>query len=786
MQRFNSVDDMIAVVKAAKDKAAAEKQMPPVPMPYTPPFLLRMQLEFQRKELMDELTSKSHKKNMRLTYIGHEGFYSSTPLQNLKPILLREMQIRVRYTGRLLLCRTVGPASRLVCVTLGVEDPDGWAQVVSIYNFPGTHAAFGDELDTMFPENSIIAIREPMSKMALGASHSHIRIDSPSDIVLLKPGDPLLSGVRWATGVRQHPLLNHATVGWKEIGDKHFRSQQYFAAVVAYSNALHLNRENVTIRLNRSLARLRLKHYEASLRDLQTILSSSCLGDGEEVKALYRSAQAHYGLERFAEAKALYERCLSLNPSLEEAVAGVSKCTQRLCEQSLGDFDWASMFDAVSRSASLGACEVADYVGPIKVAPRSSRGGGRGVFATQDIDAGELLMVLKPIAAAVDQPTAASSFWSFNFLTNAMETQSRYDLIQKLVPMLVAEESLTRGFFQLYSRNNGVKSEQVTNDHFDVEDSYSPPFLVDFGHIESICSTNWFGFRTGTAALKRKFGPDDDDDGGDSPMTEKGTGLYLLASYFNHSCIPNAGHQFFSDLMVIRATQSIKQDEEITISYCSHASYASREKNLKPWFDQCDCQLCIDDRLAGSNRRSARESLSKAVRNAATPLPQARDALQKMVSTYSSQERVRPELSTAYHAFSHRLQQMAHEFVSKAAATEAIEKEIQSLEWLGVEVTEKGITEVSDHSHLPTLPISTRRIPNTFGEPDMQFLMIFGMFVLLGCPNRAMSWFRAAIWMSEKTIGGGIPMFKRTHSDIIRVLGPVLAEFLSKIESERA
>ena len=277
-------------------------------------------------------------------------------------------------------------------MTLGVEDQNGWAQVVSLYNFLGTHTASGDELDTMFPENTIFAIREPMSKMALGTSHSHIRIDSPSDIVFLNLGDPMLKNVNWATGIRKHPLLAHSSVGWKEIGDRHFRSQRYFAAIIAYSNSLQLDGGSVAIRLNRSLARLRLEHYEASLRDLRAVLASNGLSIGDQIKALHRSAQAEYGLEHFEEAKALHERCLSLKPALEEAVAGVVKCTQRLHEQSLGAYDWTSMFDSVSRSASLGACDVANYIGPIKVGPMPSRGGGRGMFATRQIEPGELLV----------------------------------------------------------------------------------------------------------------------------------------------------------------------------------------------------------------------------------------------------------------------------------------------------------------------------------------------------------------------------------------------------------
>ena len=50
------------------------------------------------------------------------------------------------------------------------------------------------------------------------------------------------------------------------------------------------------------------------------------------------------------------------------------------------------MFGSVARSNLLGAINVANYVDSIKVGPLLSRGGGRAMFATRDIDAGKLLV----------------------------------------------------------------------------------------------------------------------------------------------------------------------------------------------------------------------------------------------------------------------------------------------------------------------------------------------------------------------------------------------------------
>ena len=298
-------------------------------------------------------------------------------------------------------------------------------------------------------------------------------------------------------------------------------------------------------------------------------------------------------------------------------------------------------------------------------------------------------------------------------------------------------------FLKLHSCKDGVHDKHINSDHSDDSPTTSP-FFIDFEHIESICSTNWFGFPTGIRPLKASFGPHEPSEASNN---ERGTGLYLLASYINHSCIPNAHRQFFNEVMVTRATQSIKAGEEITISYCRYASYEERDKALKKWFDSCDCQLCVEDRLAGPDRRALRYSLAEKIAKATTSHSKSREAIKKMSTTYIPQAgRLRPELSGVYHILSHRLQEMASDFRDKNAANEAIEKEIQALEFLGVDVVEKGVSKINPSFDEQKLPISTRFVASGFGQPGMYCLMIFAMLVILGRPERATQWVRAALW----------------------------------------
>lgn len=75
-------------------------------------------------------------------------------------------------------------------------------------------------------------------------------------------------------------------------------------------------------------------------------------------------------------------------------------------------------------------------------------------------------------------------------------------------------------------------------------------------------------------------------------------GLWIHASYINHSCVANAVRCFVGDMMMVYATRSIKKGEEITHQYipldCNEPN--GRVNNIKDvWGFQCDCPLCTAD-----------------------------------------------------------------------------------------------------------------------------------------------------------------------------------------------
>lgn len=265
-----------------------------------------------------------------------------------------------------------------------MEDQNGWADTVFLHNFPYAECINNEELDMTFPVNTVVAIREPYHKSG------YISVLSPSDIVFLEPGDPIISGASWKTGARPFPQTTRNGAGWKVIGNRHFRAHEYFAAIIAYTFGIRQDPGFIDLRLNRALSYLRLSNFPAVIGETTDILKQPTLKKDSKIKALYRAGQAAYGLGDYQGAIQYYQGCLTEDPNLQDAKAGIGKCNQRIKEKETGDYDWVSLVNQAAVPSSR--IDIADYTGPIQVVPMENRGGGRGVVATRDIKTGELLV----------------------------------------------------------------------------------------------------------------------------------------------------------------------------------------------------------------------------------------------------------------------------------------------------------------------------------------------------------------------------------------------------------
>lgn len=82
----------------------------------------------------------------------------------------------------------------------------------------------------------------------------------------------------------------------------------------------------------------------------------------------------------------------------------------------------------------------------------------------------------------------------------------------------------------------------------------------------------------------------------ETSQREGSSGIWLLASRINHSCIGNCRRSFIGDMQIIRATKYLKAGAELEFSYVAPDTYSERTKLLTTWGFVCNCILCEDAR----------------------------------------------------------------------------------------------------------------------------------------------------------------------------------------------
>jgi hypothetical protein len=111
---------------------------------------------------------------------------------------------------------------------------------------------------------------------------------------------------------------------------------------------------------------------------------------------------------------------------------------------------------------------------------------------------------------------------------------------------------------------------------------------------------------------RNAFGPGGSSDG-EKERGGKSAGLWIVASYMNHSCVPNAEKEYIGDLMVLRATRHIKAGDEVIHSYVQvDSDFEGRRKSLlEVWGFVCDCGLCVAEMGDEESVREKRRRLER-------------------------------------------------------------------------------------------------------------------------------------------------------------------------------
>jgi len=201
------------------------------------------------------------------------------------------------------------------------------------------------------------------------------------------------------------------------------------------------------LKLNRSLALLRLSYYDAALKDAKESLISA--NTPLEVKGLYRVARCFYLLGNFGECQKSLLTLLGKDPHNEAASRDRSRTEVRLLEETHGKYDFGSMYTAAKINPPI--LDNATYIGPVCV--KASKGRGRGLFTTQGVAAGDLLLCEKAFSYchASDGASAPSNISILiNTHTNRMTVGTQSELITATIQRLIHAPSLAPALTSLH------------------------------------------------------------------------------------------------------------------------------------------------------------------------------------------------------------------------------------------------------------------------------------------------------------------------------------------------
>ncbi|TQV94242.1 TPR domain-containing protein [Cordyceps javanica] len=161
---------------------------------------------------------------------------------------------------------------------------------------------------------------------------------------------------------------------------------------------------------------------------------------------------------------------------------------------------------------------------------------------------------------------------------------SQAEILTKVIQNLYHNPEYSRHFLRLHHGDYKV----VTRDRADGNP------IVDSFLAAKIMLLNVFGApRTSQEALSNDLTNAKDYDYGKGGF---GTaGLWVKASYVNHSCVGNCRRSFIGDMQILRATKNMDAGTELLFPYRmaqEPESYEDVQRELRKWGFTCSCALC--------------------------------------------------------------------------------------------------------------------------------------------------------------------------------------------------
>eukprot|EP00347_Sterkiella_histriomuscorum_P002791 403366787 len=407
-------------------------------------------------------------------------------------------------------------------------------------------------------------------------SMAFVKIENKDKLILLDNNQTF-------ENVIEEVLNNQKAIDLKNLGNKKYSSQKYYAAINLYSFGISkaLLEEEETQLLsalygNRSQSYFNTKQYEKCLQDCEEALKL----DPENKKFIFRRAKVIGFLNREEEALQML-KLLDPNNQDKEIQVAVALINDRL-NQSSGTYNLSRLIEQVKDLNPIFDIEVKEFIGPIEIG--FIEGKNRGIIAQKDIKKGQLILVEK--AFSTNEKNQNFHLQLKMSLVNLTE-YANVPLLRNTHFKIIEDPLSSQRLNYLFNGSNG--SLQVSIQDLEKNNQHPQSFSqrITFFEMQKIIKLNGCNILT----LQNEL---DMLKTNDYSKLEFKDALWVISSFFNHDCYGNCSRYSIGDVLFVVANRDIQEGEEITQQYMPlMCTYEERVKTTElAWEFRCQCSSC--------------------------------------------------------------------------------------------------------------------------------------------------------------------------------------------------
>ncbi|GLJ09742.1 hypothetical protein SUGI_0115070 [Cryptomeria japonica] len=498
-----------------------------------------------------------------------EGTYETTEATDeLVPVSLRDLKIGNRNEGVVLFGE--------LCV-----EPLKIGRIYSLLEEAGT----GKAVALCTPPDQCFA-RKKNSRGTQIALKEPMLVQGESDLVFIHVENPLCIEM-----VQSFPAPKNINITagkekfkkWMAFGNMAYRAGEWENCIRNYSKCVACLSQGMTedvstvnvIYIERCVAYFELHRYEEAVQDADKVEPPESIGVEFKIRSLL-------SVGRYKDAFNFLQRSCDLFPEKKQIFTAAYRKWSAVC------FDIAEAIIGPASGSSIAFKPDGDFIGPVEIR-MTSHGCGRGLFATEKIEEGDVLLISKALAVS-------------------QNCREQNELLQNVKDKLKSCGEKTRQIF--FSHHNKDLSCLIPCMSDFITGSAGEYFVPTASNEEKIAACERYemlGEKEKEQAILhilKRIALDDSSPPAMQQLCKQPVvfnpiptrvyyGAWLLPSFINHSCAPNAARINVGDIMRIHAATEISAGEEIGIPYFNVLfPYPCRQAACESFGFRCLCERC--------------------------------------------------------------------------------------------------------------------------------------------------------------------------------------------------